>query len=226
MGHRARDTERAMSHAASKELRRGVMDPRIATEADLDGLTATLTAAFENDPLWGGWAFPDPEDLAVWWRFYLRSDLRYRCVWVEGDYAAVSVWIPPDGSELTEEDEERVEPLLEQLVGPRAPEIMELVERFDATHPRKPPHFYLALLGTHPEYRGRGLGIGLLAENLARLGDAQGVPSYLESTNPTNNSRYERLGFRRVGEFTTPDRKRTVTTMWREAERPRAAISG
>jgi GNAT superfamily N-acetyltransferase len=162
--------------------------PRIATEADLDGLTATLTAAFESDPLWGTWAFPDPEDLAVWWRFYLRSDLRHRCVWVRGEYAAASVWIPAGGTELTEEDEERVEPLLEQLVGPRAPEIMELVERFDATHPREPPHFYLALLGTHPEYRGRGLGMGLLAESLASLGDAQGVPSYLESTNPNNNS--------------------------------------
>jgi ribosomal protein S18 acetylase RimI-like enzyme len=102
---------------------------------------------------------------------------------------------------------------------------MELVERFDATHPREPPHFYLALLGTHPEYRGRGLGMGLLAENLASLGDAQGVPSYLESTNPSNNPRYERLGFRRVGEFTTPDEKRTVTTMWREVDRPRAPAS-
>jgi hypothetical protein len=35
----------------------------------------------------------------------------------------------------------------------------------------------------------------------------------------------ERLGFRRVGEFTTPDGKRTVTTMWREVERPRAAAT-
>lgn len=192
------------------------MDTRIATEADLDGLTATLTAAFESDPLWGSWAFPDPEDLAVWWRFYLSSALRYRCVWVRGDYAAASVWIPPGGTELTEEDEERVEPLLEQLVGRRAPEVMELVERFEASHPGDPPHFYLSLLGTHPEYRGRGLGMGLLAENLARLADAAGVPSYLESTNPSNNNRYERLGFRRVGEFTTPDGARTVATMWRD----------
>jgi ribosomal protein S18 acetylase RimI-like enzyme len=201
------------------------MDTRIATEADLDGLTATLTAAFESDPLWGTWAFPDPEDLAIWWRFYIGSALRYRCVWVRGDYAAASVWIPPGGSELTEEEEERVEPLLEQLVGPRAPKVMELVGRFEASHPEDPPHYYLTLLGTHPGYRGRGLGMGLLAENLASLGDAQGVPSYLESTNPSNNPRYERLGFRRVGEFTTPDGKRTVTTMWRDVERTRAAAS-
>ena len=201
------------------------MNTRVATEADLDGLTATLTAAFESDPLWGSWAFPDREDLAVWWRFHLSSALRYRCVWVRGDYAAASVWIPPGGSELTEEDKERVEPLLEQLVGPRAPEVMELEERFEASHAADPPHFYLALLGTHPEYRGRGLGMSLLAENLASLGDAEGVPSYLESTNPDNNPRYERLGFRRVGEFTTPDGTRTVTTMWREVERPRAAAT-
>jgi ribosomal protein S18 acetylase RimI-like enzyme len=214
-----------MSDAASKASKRGVMDTRTATEADLDGLTATLTAAFESDPLWGTWAFPDPEDLAVWWRLYIGSALRYRCVWVRGDYAAASVWIPPGGTELTEEDEKRVEPLLEQLVGPRAPEVMELVGRFEASHPEDPPHYYLTLLGTHPGYRGRGLGMGLLAENLASLGDAAGLPSYLESTNPSNNPRYERLGFRRVGEFTTPDGKRTVTTMWRDVERTRAAAT-
>jgi GNAT superfamily N-acetyltransferase len=199
------------------------MEPRVATDADLDGLTATLTAAFETDPLWGRWAFPGAkDDLAVWWRFYIASALRYPCVWVRGDYAAASVWIPPDGTELTEDEEERLEPLLDQLVGPRAPDVMKLVERFEASHPRERPHYYLGLLATHPDYRGRGLGMGLLAENLASM-DAEGVPAYLESTNPDNNPRYERLGFRQVGEFTTPDGKRTVATMWRDAERPQAA---
>lgn len=195
------------------------MHPRIATDADLDGLTATLTAAFQADPLWGRWAFPSSGDLAVWWRFYLGYALRYPCVWVLGDYAAAAVWIPPGGSELPEEGEERLGPLLENLVGPRAPDIMELVERFDASHPQAPPHYYLALLGTHPGHRGRGFGIGLLAHNLASM-DAEGVPTYLESTNPDNNPRYERLAFRRVGEFTTPDGNRTVTTMWRDVRRP------
>jgi ribosomal protein S18 acetylase RimI-like enzyme len=202
------------------------MDTRIATAADLDGLTATLTAAFETDPLWGGWAFPDPKDLAVWWRFHIGSALRYSCVWVRGDYAAAAVWIPPGGTELTEEGEERLAPLLERLVGPRASDVMGLVERFEASHPRERPHYYLSLLGTHPEYRGRGLGIGLLAENLASMADTQGVPSYLESTNPENNHRYERLGFRQLGEFTTPDGERTVATMWRDVGPRAAPISG
>jgi ribosomal protein S18 acetylase RimI-like enzyme len=141
-------------------------------------------------------------------------------VWVRGDYAAVSVWIPPGGTELTEDDEERVGPLLQRLTGPRARDLMDLVDRFEASHPSDPPHYYLTLLGTHPSQRGRGLGMGLLAENLASLGDAEGIPSYLESTNPANIPRYERVGFRRVAEFTTPDGERTVTTMWRDV-RPR-----
>jgi GNAT superfamily N-acetyltransferase len=188
---------------------------RIGTVADLDGLTTTLTAAFERDPLWS-WAFPDPKDLAVWWRLYLRSALlRYPCVWITGECAAAAVWIPPDGTELTEEEEQRVAPLIRDLIGPRAEDVMGLLERFEASHPRERPHYYLSLLGTHPDHRGRGLGMALLTENLQRT-DAEGVPTYLESTNPANDPRYERLGFRRVGEFSTPGGERTVATMWRE----------
>jgi GNAT superfamily N-acetyltransferase len=189
-------------------------DIRVARASDVDGLTETLSAAFETDPLWS-WALPERKDLAVWWRFLIQSALRYPWVWIRGEYAAASVWIPPDGDELTAEEEERIEPLLNDLAGPRAPEILELVERFDASHPREQPHYYLSLLGTHPDHRGSGLGMALLAENLART-DTEGVPAYLESSNPANNERYERLGFRQVGEFTTPDDARTVTTMWRD----------
>ncbi len=193
-------------------------DPRVATDVDLDGLTSTLTAAFATDPLWS-WAFPERADLAVWWRFMIESALRYPWVWVSGDYTAASVWIPPNGSEMTEEEEARVEPMLNELVGPRAVDVLELLERFEASHPRDRPHYYLSLLGIHPDHRGQGLGMGLLARNLAVI-DSEGLPAYLESSNPDNNRRYARLGFEQVGEFTTPDRTRTVATMWREPRAP------
>ncbi|HXE99711.1 MAG TPA: GNAT family N-acetyltransferase [Solirubrobacterales bacterium] len=189
-------------------------EPRTAATSDLDGLTTTLTAAFATDPLWS-WAFPDREDLAVWWRFCVGSALRYPWVWITGKYEAASVWIPPDGVELTEEEEERAEPLIRNLIGARCDEVMELLERFEDAHPREQPHYYLSLLGTHPDHRGKGLGMALLVQNLERI-DAEGVPAFLESSNPGNNARYERLGFRQVGEFTTPDGERTVAAMWRE----------
>jgi GNAT superfamily N-acetyltransferase len=192
------------------------MRTRVATERDLEMVTATLTAAFSTDPLWS-WAFPDDESLAVWWRFYVSSALRYPWVWIADEGAAAAVWIPPGGVELTEEEEGRVESILAELIGPRASEVGMLLDRFERSHPHdRPPHFYLSLLGTHPDHRGKGLGMGLLAENLERI-DAEGMPAYLESSNSANDHRYERLGFERIGEFTRPDEKVKVATMWRDA---------
>jgi GNAT superfamily N-acetyltransferase len=188
--------------------------PRVAKAEDLEGLTATLTAAFNEDPLWS-WAFPDPERLRVWWRFLVRSALRYPCTWTLDDYAAVAVWIPPEGRELTEDEEGQLEALLGDLAGPRAAEILKLLDRFEATHPDGPPHYYLSLLGVDPAQRGKGIGMGLLAQNLAAI-DAEGAPAYLESSNSANDRRYERLGFAKQGSFSTPDGAVTVATMWRE----------
>ncbi len=191
------------------------MRARVATRADLDGVTETLWAAFVDDPVWR-WAFPDHEDLKPWWRFYIESALRYPWLWVMGEYAAASLWIPPEGQELTDEEEEKqLAPLLKDLTGSRFPEVMELLERFDRSHPRAEPHYYLGLLGTHPSYRGRGIGMDLLAQNLAAV-DADGFAAYLESTNHINDKRYERLGFVRIGEFSTPDGAHTAATMWRD----------
>jgi hypothetical protein len=64
--------------------------------------------------------------------------------------------------------------------------------------------------------------MALLADNLARV-DELGFPVYLESSNPVNDQRYERLGFVRVGEFSAPGGGPTVGCMWRE---PRATVGG
>jgi ribosomal protein S18 acetylase RimI-like enzyme len=187
---------------------------RRAEDRDLDGLTATLTAAFAHDPLWS-WAFPEREGLAGWWRFLVRSALRYPHVWIADDHAAVSVWIPPGGVELTQREEAEVEPLIGELAGSRAPQVLDLIGRFGASHPAEPRHYYLSLLGTHPDHRGKGLGMALLAENLAAI-DRERAAAYLESSNPANDARYERHGFRRIGAFARPDEQLSVSTMWRE----------
>jgi GNAT superfamily N-acetyltransferase len=190
------------------------VEVRIATERDLEPVTQLLTSAFESDPVWG-WAFPDRSDLEVWWRFSIHSALRFPWVRVLGDFAAVAVWIPPGESELTEDEEAEVEPLVRSLAGPRAGEILELLERFEQSHPDdRPPHYYLSLLGTDPDRRGFGYGMALLEHSLEAI-DAESTPAYLESSNPGNDPRYERRGFRRVGGFERPDGRLTVATMWR-----------
>ncbi|MEA2412474.1 MAG: hypothetical protein QOC77_3035 [Thermoleophilaceae bacterium] len=183
-------------------------------QSDRDAVARTLWLAFRDDPLWR-WAFPDHDGLAELWRFLVGSALRYPWVWLVGSYQAAAVWIPPGGSELTAEEEDHLEPLLRDLLGARASSVLALFERFEDAHPRDREHYYLSLLGTHPDHRGTGIGMALLADNLARI-DAEGSPAYLESSNPLNDRRYERIGFERIGEFSTPDGAHTVSTMWRE----------
>jgi GNAT superfamily N-acetyltransferase len=197
----------------------GVVAWVASSDADLDAVTETIGLAFHEDPTWS-WAFPNEgrrqEQYAIFWRFMIAGAMRYPWVLMTDGCAAAAVWIPPGGTEIAEADEARVEPLLEELVGARAAEILELLERFEAAHPRDEPHYYLSLLGTHPAHAGRGLGMALLAESLQRI-DSEGAPAYLESSNPANNHRYERHGFAKIGEFYPPTSDVPVTAMWREA---------
>lgn len=192
---------------------------RSATAADLAAVTETIALAFHDDPTWS-WAFPDPlrrqDQYASFWRFMVAGALRYPWVLMTEGCEAAAVWIPPGGTEIAAEDEAQLEPLLEELVGARAGEVMELFDRFELAHPRDEPHYYLSLLGTHPSHTGRGIGMGLLSESLARI-DQERMPAYLESSNPANNHRYERNGFEQVGEFSPPGGDTPVTTMWRPA---------
>jgi len=193
---------------------------RQVTDAESEQVTELFTLAFDDDPTWG-WAFPDPEKRMahhrIWWGLYMHSALQYGCVWMTEDGGAASLWIPPGEPELSEEDERRVEPLLRELVGAHADDVLTLLDRFDANHPRHTRHYYLSLLGTHPDHRGQGKGMGLLAANLARI-DEHGIPAYLESSNRSNDHRYERLGFVQVGEFEAPTGGHgpTVACMWRD----------
>src|SRR3954454_5917516 len=154
------------------------LDIRTAAAADLDRLTSLFTDAFREGPVWS-WAFPGGDGMDAWWRLFIGSALRYPCVWILGDYAAASVWIPPNGLELTDDEEERVEPLLTDLLGTRAGEVLTLLQRFDEAHPKAESHYYLSLLGTASNQRGRGLGIALLSENLQRI-DGEVAAAYLE----------------------------------------------
>jgi GNAT superfamily N-acetyltransferase len=196
-----------------------VMRAQVATPENAAAVVETVTLAFFEDPLWS-WAFPDAdlraEHYRAWWAMGVNSSIAQDAVWItDPGAAATAVWVPPGGSELFAEDEARVEPMLrEQLGAAQADEVLELLARFDAHHPDERFH-YLSLLATHPDHRGRGLGIDLLSSRLAEL-DALGEPSLLESSNPANNARYAGLGYRQIDEFHAPSGGPPVAVMWRD----------
>jgi ribosomal protein S18 acetylase RimI-like enzyme len=191
---------------------------RIATSAEVDGIVRTLTTAFLSDPLWGP-AFPDAARRAVqmseFWRLFTTSALRYPWTFVTAGCGSVSVWLPPGGEELAEDESRGFETFLIGLVGTQAARaILDVSAQFALARPPD-PHFYLSLFATHGDHRGRGLGMKLLRENLDRI-DALGGAAYLESTNPSNNARYLSVGFEPRGAFTVAT-GHVVSTMWRPA---------
>jgi len=194
------------------------LSPRVASPQDSAEVVEILVSAFYDDPTWG-WAFPDPSRRAEqhrrWWGLFVDGAVRFPWVWLTQGNTATSVWIPPNETEFSQEQEAAMELLLVELLGPGASRVLQAVEMFDQAHPRGVPHFYLSLLGTHKEHRGHAYGLRLMAENLRLIDDA-GMPSYLEASNPANVPLYMRYGFEVLGSFTVPDGGPEVFTMWRD----------
>jgi GNAT superfamily N-acetyltransferase len=192
---------------------------RRAVASDTDLVTSIIALSFASDPVWGhALATPDGsvKHHAAFWRLSIEGALRYPWTWLAGDGQAAAVWIPPGGTELTHEQEARLVELAKSTLGPALGTYVELLDRFTAAQPHAEPHYYLTLLGTHPDHRGHGIGMRLLAHNLSLI-DTEHMPAYLESTNPANDERYKGVGFEPIGEFSFPGGGPNVTTMWRPA---------
>jgi ribosomal protein S18 acetylase RimI-like enzyme len=199
----------------------GAVKTRVAERADLEAIGETLARAFEHDPLWG-WAFEDASrdrklaSLKGVFGFFAGAAIDFGWVRVTDGVEAVALWIPPGSPEMTPADEARLPGVIADACEPEpARRVTEMLDAFERNHPHEPPHFYLSLLATHPDHAGKRLGVGLVADNLAEM-DAADPPAaaFLESSNPLNVARYERLGFRPTHEVELVAGL-TGTQMWR-----------
>lgn len=194
--------------------------PRPATPADAEAVTALLAAAFDGDEMWGPWAFPEPVDrlgkrTAVF-RILVDGALRFPSSWVsevEGQVVAASLWFPPGARELTAEQEAALDTLLEAVAPQSLDRLVAGFGLIEAARPRE-PHHYLTLLGSAPALAGRGIGSRLLRHTLAQV-DATGRPAYLEAADHLVPM-YERFGFELVESFRLPHGPQ-VNGMWRAA---------
>jgi GNAT superfamily N-acetyltransferase len=193
----------------------------VATEADLPGIGEALARAFEGDPLWG-WAFESSGrerklgSLERVFGFFAEAALDLGWVRVTDGVEAIALWIPPGSPEMSPADEERLPGVIaEACEAESAARVSQMLDAFERNHPHEPPHFYLSLLATHPDHAGNGFGVGLVSACLEEMdsGDPP-APAFLESSNPANIPRYERLGFRPVREVELVGGL-TGTQMWR-----------
>ncbi|MCB1038392.1 MAG: GNAT family N-acetyltransferase, partial [Acidimicrobiales bacterium] len=84
----------------------------------------------------------------------------------------------------------------------------------EKAHPKEPPHWYLALIGTDPAHQGEGVG-GALIGAITQRCDAEGLGAYLESSKEQNVPYYARHGFDVVAEIRMEDGP-TMWRMWRD----------
>lgn len=196
------------------------MESRPATAAERATVVRIVTGAFATDPVWElalRRADGSTEHHAPYWSLFVDGAMRYGTLTVAPDLGAVAVWLPPGGTELTDDGAAALDALLARSLAPGDIEaIHELYARFEASRAPLAPHMYLSLLATDPDQRGKGLGQQLLAADLARW-DADGIPAYLESTNSGNDHRYARAGFRPIGGFSAVRDDTFISAMWRDA---------
>ena len=178
------------------------MADRKSTSAGADvraSAISSIVLGFATDPM-TRWVWPDPSD-------YLRIMPQFANAFggkafelgtayiTEGAHAA-ALWLPPG----VEPDEAAMGAVMAQSPRPDiAEDIGAVLEGMAKYHPKE-PHWYLPLIAADPNWIGQGLGTLLMKHALRRC-DQEGVPAYLESSNPRNISLYQRHGFRIVGEI-------------------------
>jgi GNAT superfamily N-acetyltransferase len=169
---------------------------RRATSADYSRVERTTIRAFVDDPL-ARWMLPSDDDYTrlapAFFGMALRRWLAVGEIWTTNDSVSIAAWAPPDAGQPDE------------VV---TPQLRELFSRFDESHHMKfealgrwmganrpdESHWYLGVLGTHPDWQGQGLG-RVVTTPVHTRADAEGFGCYLETETEENVAIYYRLGY-------------------------------
>ncbi|OGD45336.1 hypothetical protein A3K69_02195 [Candidatus Bathyarchaeota archaeon RBG_16_57_9] len=197
---------------------------RVARARDIPALVETLSHAFDADPVLSWVIRGDgkrPVALRRLFTFILKEGVPHGEVAATDELDACAVWVPPGVWAEPPGLLESLRMLPETLRWTGLGRLRRFMEMDTAEHERRPrtPHYYLAILGVLPRRQRTGLGSALLGHTLGRL-DEEGMPAYLESSNPANVPFYERHGFRAVDKIRLSGGGPSELCMWREPRAP------
>ena len=168
---------------------------------------AALARAFYDDPLFGFFVpnlLKQMKSLMSFMSSGVKDARPFGDVWVahaDGKVAGAAVWLPPGayprGARRDLMTYVRTMPTL-VYSGKRIGRAVALLGAVDkAHHELHGPHYYLAILGTDPEFQRTGAGSAVLAPVLERC-DTEGLPAYLETQKEANIAYYARHRFNLV----------------------------
>lgn len=170
---------------------------RRATTEEQSEIESVIVLAFSTDPM-ARWSLGNAKRyLAVMPQlvraFGGRAYAAGTADVVDG-FGGAALWLPPG----VEADVKRLEAIMQEHAERSIlADMMRVFKEMQRFHP-KDPIWYLPLIAVDPTAQNQGHGSALLNYALARC-DKDGLPAYLESSNPRNITLYERHGFERLG---------------------------
>ena len=192
---------------------------RTATASDRQQLAGAFASAFSEDPLFGWMAgnkAPLEPRMRIFFDGFLKQNLRRdeHLVFMDDDGTGGAIWQPVDKWKVPPADLFRALPSLMRAFRGRLPTMVGALNAIEKQHPPE-PHYYLEVLGTRKDRQSKGVGSAVMTTMLERC-DREGLPAYLESSNPRNIPFYARHGFETREEVTCGKGAPVCTTMWRE----------
>ncbi|MEM9748664.1 MAG: GNAT family N-acetyltransferase [Actinomycetota bacterium] len=188
------------------------MQIRRAARDDLRRLCVTAMRSFHDDPVIR-WVIPDDaeyfSDNGEIFRGAVTGWLDHDEVWCTDDCVAMAAWIPPGRPEPTSDADPPLAPLPDEQR-----RRFEILGGIIAEHTPAEPHWYLQLLGTHPDWQRQGLGHALMTKMFERT-DPEGLPCWLETETEDNVVYYRSRGFEVASEWDVPDGGPHMWGMWR-----------
>jgi GNAT superfamily N-acetyltransferase len=198
--------------------------------AATDGMAEALARAFFDDPVFSWVLRHDPRRMKLLRRgfalFLRRIWLAHEQTYTTAGTAGAAVWEPPGMWKLPVARQLGLLPAMLGVFQRHSPRVLRSLAILEGGHPSEPQfpeHYYLAFLGVHPEWQGRGLGASLLAPVLERC-DTEGKPAFLEASSPRNRALYERHGFEVTEEFALGRDAPPQWRMWREPKGSAGAL--
>ncbi len=172
-------------------------DIRVAGNSDAVNAMGLIMLAFSSDPV-ARWVYPEPADYLRYFPSFIKAfagnAFERGMALTTPDFSGAALWLGPG----VHSDDETLEALVQNSTTPEVrKDLLQVMEAMETYHPDE-PHWYLPMIGVDPRQQNRGIGSDLMKHALDRC-DAEGLPAYLESSNPRNISLYERYGFVSLG---------------------------
>ena len=170
----------------------------VAKGKDRQKVLETILLGFVSDPF-VRWICPEASNYLLFvqaFNAYGGNAIDSNTAFIAESFSGAALWLPPG----VEADEEAFVVERENNVDPaRHDDLFAILEALEEYHPKE-DWWYLPLIAVDPAHQGEGIG-SQLRKRAVEAVDKDGLPAYLESSNPRNMSLYMRYGFETMGQI-------------------------